>query len=237
MENTKNDKYGFIYLWYDKKHKRYYIGCHWGTIDDGYICSSRWMRNTYRRRPDDFKRRIIQSNIPREELLTEEHKWLSYIKDNELKVKYYNLHKHHFGHWSNNEVSRLTAREKIKTARSEQIFTPESLKKRGDSLKAYNQTEQGKQSVLSRTSKNIGKKRSDETKLKISIAKTGKKTGPLREETKEKLRQISLENNAMHKLDIKEKHLNKVKSPEHREKMSLIMKNFHNQKKEKVGNC
>ena len=53
------EKYGFIYVWYDKKHKRYYVGSHWGHEDDGYICSSSWMRKAYRRRPSDFRRRII----------------------------------------------------------------------------------------------------------------------------------------------------------------------------------
>lgn len=40
MGNRMN-KYGFIYLWYDRKHKRYYIGAHWGLKNDGYI----WWNN------------------------------------------------------------------------------------------------------------------------------------------------------------------------------------------------
>lgn len=42
------EKYGFVYIWRDKKHNRYYIGCHWGTTDDGYICSSPWMKQAYK---------------------------------------------------------------------------------------------------------------------------------------------------------------------------------------------
>ena len=38
------EKYGFIYIWYDRKHQRYYLGRHWGTENDGYICSSNKMR-------------------------------------------------------------------------------------------------------------------------------------------------------------------------------------------------
>ena len=57
------EKYGFVYLQFDRKHKRYYVGCHWGTVDDGYICSSNWMRDTYNRRPQDFKRRILKKNL------------------------------------------------------------------------------------------------------------------------------------------------------------------------------
>jgi hypothetical protein len=67
------EKYGFVYIWYDHKNIRFYIGSHWGHENDGYICSSRWMRNAYKRRPNDFKRRIISliySN--RKDLLLEE---------------------------------------------------------------------------------------------------------------------------------------------------------------------
>lgn len=94
----KKEKYGFVYIWYDRKHKRYYIGCHWGTEDDGYICSSRWMRKSYKRRPQDFKRRILKNNIyPRSQMYIEEQRYLNMIKISEIKPlnqipRYYNLH-------------------------------------------------------------------------------------------------------------------------------------------------
>ena len=117
------EKYGFVYIWYDHKNIRFYIGSHWGHVNDGYICSSRWMRNAYKRRPNDFKRRIISliySN--RKDLLLEEHKWLSLIKDHELKNRYYNMTKHLNGHWS--------AEEKIKTISEKiSIKTKEAMQK------------------------------------------------------------------------------------------------------------
>ena len=58
-----SDEYGFIYLWRDRKHNRYYVGCHWGTTDDEYICSSRWMKQAYKHRPYDFKRKIPTETI------------------------------------------------------------------------------------------------------------------------------------------------------------------------------
>lgn len=84
------EKEGFIYIWYDRKRKMYYLGCHWGTENDGYICSSNRMRDAYRRRPQDFKRRIIQRGILKEDLIDEEYRWLRLIKSEELDVKYYN---------------------------------------------------------------------------------------------------------------------------------------------------
>ena len=94
-------KYGFVYIWRDKKRNMYYIGCHWGTEDDGYICSSNRMRNAHRRRPEDFRRRVIAKiKTSRQDLLNEEHRWLQMIPDDEIGVRYYNHAKHLFGHWS-----------------------------------------------------------------------------------------------------------------------------------------
>lgn len=92
-----SDKYGFVYLWYDRKHKRYYVGCRWGHVDDGYVCSSPWMKRSFGHRPNDFKRRILVTNIPsRAETYTEEQRWLDMIKPEEIKPnsqapRYYNL--------------------------------------------------------------------------------------------------------------------------------------------------
>jgi hypothetical protein len=108
------EKYGFVYIWFDRKHKRYYIGCHWGSVDDGYICSSSNMKSAYKRRPLDFVRKILKINIEsKKTLLEEEYKWLAMIKNEELGEKYYNLHNHHFNHWSSNEASKLSIGEKI----------------------------------------------------------------------------------------------------------------------------
>jgi len=85
------EKYGFIYIWFDRKHKKFYVGSHWGTIDDGYVCSSRWMKQSYKRRPKDFKRRILKNHIYKESLKQEEYMWLKLIKKDELGKKYYNL--------------------------------------------------------------------------------------------------------------------------------------------------
>src|SRR5271166_2327987 len=85
------EKYGFVYKWYDKKHDRYYIGSHWGTIDDGYICSSNWMYNSHKRRPEDFNREILEKIYTnRHDTYKSEKKWLSCIKIEELGKKYYN---------------------------------------------------------------------------------------------------------------------------------------------------
>lgn len=106
-----SEKTGFIYIWRDRKHNRYYIGYHWGHEWDGYICSSRWMRKAYKRRPQDFKRRILKRGISFKDLPAEEFKWLSLIKDEELGTRYYNVNRYHFGHWSNTSFREEVAKK------------------------------------------------------------------------------------------------------------------------------
>jgi hypothetical protein len=106
---------GFVYLWYDRKNKRFYLGSHWGKEDDGYICSSNWMYNTYKRHPEHFKRRIIaRITSSRRDLMFEELRWLYMISESEIKTKYYNLNVRGTGHWSLDEDQRKTVSQKMR---------------------------------------------------------------------------------------------------------------------------
>lgn len=109
------EKYGFVYIWYDRKHKKFYIGCRWGNEYDNYICSSSWMKRAYRNRKQDFKRKILaRIYTNKKDLLKKEYEWLKLIKKEELGKKYYNLHNHQFNHWYTSEVSRVDVIQKIK---------------------------------------------------------------------------------------------------------------------------
>lgn len=141
------EKYGFIYLWLDKKHKRYYIGCHWGSIDDGYVCSSSWMKKAYKLRPLDFKRRILKTNIKyRPDMYTEEQKWLDMIKVEETKPfnknpRYYNLNLKNGNLWHKYDEHIKTVGQKIsvskkgkKTGPRPEVGLAISAAKKGKSL-------------------------------------------------------------------------------------------------------
>lgn len=122
-------KYGFVYIWYDRKHKRFYVGMHWGNEDDGYVCSSNWMRDAYKRRPQDFKRRIIERIYTnRKDLYERERHWLSFIKDEELSAKYYNLSKNVNDIWLNEETN-LSRRQKISNKTREAMYRPDVRQK------------------------------------------------------------------------------------------------------------
>jgi hypothetical protein len=129
------EKYGFVYIWFDRKHKRYYIGMHWGSEDDGYICSSSWMRQAHRHRPTDFKRKILERVYTnRNDLYQREKYWLSFIKDEELKIKYYNLSKNVNDTWLNEE-NIISRKEKISVRTKEAMQRPEVREKYLEGLK------------------------------------------------------------------------------------------------------
>lgn len=91
--------YGFVYVWRDRWKNKLYVGSHFGTVTDGYICSSKQMLRAYRHRPSDFQRRIVYwlSENNRETLLAAEQLWLNLIEESELGVRFYNLSKGAFG--------------------------------------------------------------------------------------------------------------------------------------------
>lgn len=120
---------GFVYIWRDRKHNRYYIGSHWGKEDDGYICSSTWMRNSYNRRKEDFKRRILSKvSSSRSDLFREEEKWLQMIKPIEIKVRYYNFNRT-TQHWVSDENRAKTIQERISKKTKEAMSSPEVREK------------------------------------------------------------------------------------------------------------
>lgn len=96
-----NENYfGFVYIWFDRVRKRFYIGSHMGAVDDGYICSSKHMKAAYLKRPSSFMRRIIYWHPvnDRQTLLFEEKRWLQMISVEEMKSKkYYNKTRNAWG--------------------------------------------------------------------------------------------------------------------------------------------
>jgi hypothetical protein len=167
------EKYGFVYIWYDRKHKRYYIGCRWGREDDGYICSSPWMKQGYKYRPEDFRRKILSRVYTNKiDLLEEEYRWLSKIKKEELGKKYYNLHNHHFGHWSTDEEKRQKVKEKLSRPRPMSEETKQKLRE-----STYRQFEKAdNRRKHSDIMKSLWKQ--DEFRSRVVGTKTGKKIGP-----------------------------------------------------------
>lgn len=121
------EKYGFVYIWYDRKHKRYYVGCHWGHENDRYICSSTWMRNAYKTRPKDFKRRILQRvHTSKIDMFIAEQQWLNLIKPKECKIRYYNISLNNRNYIDSlTEDNRKSVRKKISESVRRSLLEPE----------------------------------------------------------------------------------------------------------------
>jgi hypothetical protein len=152
------EKFGFVYLWFDRKHKRYYVGCHWGTLDDGYICSSRWMKKSYKRRPEDFKRKILKINLERTQMYVEEQRYLNMIKPEEIKIRYYNISLFSKKPWHQYPESVKTIGQKIsysKTGKHIGPCSPEKSKAISEGKKkAFEKRKQETGSSLTEAQKN-----------------------------------------------------------------------------------
>jgi hypothetical protein len=187
------NKYGFVYIWRDRKHARYYIGSHWGTEDDGYVCSSFWMKQAYKLRPEDFRRRILFRIDDRILLRQKEEEWLRLIKPEELKERYYNLSLGGTGHWASYPDKINNIGEKISYTTKQAMQRKDVRAKYLEGLKTRDNKssdpEVRRKRSTSMMGKNKGNKHSEEFKRKMSEFRRGKK---MSEETKRKIRISSL---------------------------------------------
>jgi len=181
MKNT-----GFVYLWFDRKHRRFYVGSHWGSTSDGYICSSNWMKKAHAIRPNDFKRRILRNGIPtKKEMLEEEQRWLDMIKSDEISPnssmpRYYNL-RVKAAHWSSDPKVSKTIGQKIRATRianGSYVISEENKRKlierntgRPGGMKGKRQSEEAKAKIATA---HTGMKRSDEARKNIAASLRGK---------------------------------------------------------------
>lgn len=200
-------KYGFVYVWYDKFRKMYYIGSHWGSETDGYICSSNRMRDAYRRRPHDFKRRVICLCSNKQLLLEEENRYLT-MASIKNKQKYYNIKFNVFGHWSSKDNSKTIGQKisdshkknpnwgqwskgKIVSEETKEKLRQHNLGKKHteetkQKCRSYKHTEESKLKI-SETGR--GRQHTEETKKRLSDFHKGKSYHILSEESKNKISQ------------------------------------------------
>ncbi len=109
---------GFVYLWMDSgrhssshpNQRMFCLGSHQGAENDGYLTSTggQHFKASYRKRPQDFKRRIIERIYEGngKTILKAEQRWLNFIKPEELIKRYYNRKKTAIG-WSREDILLL----------------------------------------------------------------------------------------------------------------------------------
>ena len=84
--------YGFVYMWCDTIRNKFYIGSHYGKLDDGYTASGLIIKRILKKRRNTCYRYILELsyNNDRKDVLQKEQKWLDFysVKDNN---SFYNI--------------------------------------------------------------------------------------------------------------------------------------------------
>jgi len=107
----------FVYCWTDIKTNKLYVGKHRGSIEDGYIASSRYFLSEYKKRPKDFTRVIIATGNEIDMISLE----TAILKSDNARLSesYYNMHNNNgVGNFTNFALKGHTekAKEKIRKA-------------------------------------------------------------------------------------------------------------------------
>lgn len=144
-EETMTDS--FLYIWTDKLNDMFYIGIHKGTIDDGYICSSKFMLEEYNKRPEDFHRYILKYGTIRE-VLDLENKLLKKV-DAKNNKKYYNRHNGD-GLFAIGLPQSKESNEKRGRKLKGKVLSAETKKKMSDSKKGQIPWNKGKKNIYSK---------------------------------------------------------------------------------------
>ena len=157
----------FVYCWRNKSNRMQYVGWHKGTVDDGYVCSSKVMLSEYRKDPELFERQIIAFGSVKE-MMELEHAILDFLDaaNNDL---YYNLH--NAGSFVNRKPLTTETKRRISVA-----------------LKGRKLSKEHRAWISSFLAQRKRKPLSEESKAKIGASVRGKKRKPFTQEHKDKIR-------------------------------------------------
>ena len=88
---------GFVFVLRDKKRRRIFYGCRWGTVEEadrsGYVAFNMAVTFTYKKRPHTFEREILDIYETRVEMYQALQKLLDTIPDGWLGGRFYNTSK------------------------------------------------------------------------------------------------------------------------------------------------
>ena len=171
------NKVGIVYQWINIENNKYYIGSHFGYLNDGYISSGKIFQQEYALHKNKMMRIILYIG---EDFRKVEEFYLKYI-DVAKDMQSYNMKNSVL--WGGVPVNKLSleTRAKISEALRKRVRKPMTQEQK----QKISQTLTGrklpieyceKRRINSLGGKNpfYGKKHTDETKLKISLANKGK---------------------------------------------------------------
>lgn len=174
----------FVYCWTDHKNNMLYVGSHKGNPDDGYVCSSKYMLEQYKLRPQDFTRQIVAQGL-----------FADIRKLESVILKLVNARTNESFYNQSNADANFTL--KFHTEKTKKMIGQKNrgrlrkdLSERnilGHSQKTREKISRNHHDVSGEKNPMYGKKHSEESKQKMKLNRIGKGASPRSEETKRKV--------------------------------------------------
>jgi group I intron endonuclease len=172
------EKVGIVYRWINIENQKWYIGSHFGTLDDGYISSGKIFLAAYKKNQNKMMRQILFIGP---EFRKAEEFYLLFL-DAARDKQSYNMKNTVFGGGVPLENLSIKTRQKISEALKRRVrkpLTPEQRQKISKTLTGRKLSEELKQkySKIQKGDKNsfYGKKHTKESKEKMRQASLGKR--------------------------------------------------------------
>lgn len=177
----------FVYCWTDKKTNMLYVGSHKGSVEDGYVCSSKYMLEEYRKRPEDFSRQILAEGS-HDEARSLEAAILRSVNA-AINENFYNMHncdgKFYLKKHTEEAKRKISEKHKGRIRKDLSERNKKGMSKQ--SIEKMVTTRRNNGSYESEINPMYGRHHTEESKLKISLNKIGKNKKPKSEETKRKM--------------------------------------------------
>lgn len=171
------NKIGIVYKWENIDTKKWYIGSHFGFLNDGYIGSGKVFKNAYAKNPNKMIRSILYTG---QDFRQAEEFFLLYL-DAARDRKSYNMKNTALGGGATVENMSIETRQKISEALKNRVRKPiseETKNKISATLTGRKASKElcEKRKLNSLGDKNsfYGKSHTQETKEKIRMANKGK---------------------------------------------------------------
>jgi hypothetical protein len=181
-------KEAFVYSWRNILTNMLYVGWHKGSIDDGYVCSSKKMLEEYKKDPSMFERFIIAHGSCDQMVMLE----TTILKsvDARNNPSYYNQQngdgKFTCKHVTDATKAKISASKKGK--KNPSLSQRNLINNPGKKLENRKKLGERAKQFIGDKNPNFGRKQSDESRALMSKNRTGKLLGVSKsEETKQKM--------------------------------------------------
>ena len=177
----------FVYCWTDHKTNKLYVGSRKGTRDDGYVCSSKYMMQEYKKRPHDFTRQIVAEGRF-DDIRKLEEVILKTVNAKE-DDNFYNQHNND-GKFYLKAHTEESKRKIGKAHKGKKCDYNIEKNKKGHSAETREKISQNHHDVFGSNNPMFNRTHKEETKKRISAKKKGVRSYERTEEQKQKMSEL-----------------------------------------------